>query len=343
MTHPGVSAAPFIPGESRIHQISLSPTEIPPAKYGGSELIVSNLSRGLRDLEQQVIVYAPGSCGIVGVEHFQTLPEPAPLHDADGKIQPNVPAHIEGILQGLSQNTAPGDIVHFNHFQQAGQIQSSLPPGLNTFETGHWIRVGSTPIIYPSFSLRGRIDKPGLVVPHGIDTDLFTPVSNGKEETSCLFYAGQLIEEKGLEIADQLADETGHELKLAGPEPKTDFGRHLAAKHIYLGELSASQLAKEYSAAKALIFPTQYTETFGLVPVEAMACGCPVITTGLGGTGETVIHGKTGFFAEDLRQFKDALGKIEFISRQDCVKHAQNYSIEKMAKKVLEAYCLFYG
>ena len=342
MTHSKHNAARFIPGESRIHQISLSPTEIPPAKYGGSELIVSNLSRGLADLGQNVTVYSPGSCALPGVEHFPTLESPAPLYDRDGKIQPNVPEHIEAICKGLQENLSPGDIVHFNHFQQAGKIERHLPTATQTFETSHWLYVGSEPVIYPSFAMKGKIQKPGTVVPHGIDLNIFKNASKPKRQ-EFIFYAGRLTEDKGLSLADEACKTAELEFVLAGPEPNTEFGQKLITDNTYLGELTPDDLIKHYSTAKAVVYPSLYLEPFGLVPVEAMACGCPVITTGLGGTGETNIHGLTGFFARNLEQFEDALNKIDTISSKDCIAHAQNYSIEIMAERVLEAYCLFYG
>ena len=342
MTHSKHNAARFIPGESRIHQISLSPTEIPPAKYGGSELIVSNLSRGLADLGQNVTVYSPGSCALPGVEHFPTLESPAPLYDRDGKIQPNVPEHIEAICKGLQENLSPGDIVHFNHFQQAGKIERHLPTATQTFETSHWLYVGSEPVIYPSFAMKGKIQKPGVVVPHGIDLDLFKNTARPKRE-DFVFYAGRFTEDKGLSIADEACKSKGIELVLAGPKPQTDFGEKLVSENTYLGELEPYELVQKYSIAKAVAYPSIYLEPFGLTPIEAMACGCPVITTGNGGLGETSLHGKTGYFAATSEEFAVGLENISCISPEDCISRAQNYSIEKMARSVLEAYCLFYG
>lgn len=77
---------------------------------------------------------------------------------------------------------------------------------------------------------------------------------------------------------------------------------------------------------------TQYTEPFGLSVIEAMAAGTPIITTGRGGTGETVIEGKTGFFAQTADDIVSAYTKLNSLSEQDCINRAQHYTIAKMAQ-----------
>ena len=80
---------------------------------------------------------------------------------------------------------------------------------------------------------------------------------------------------------------------------------------------------------------TQYTEPFGLSVIESMAAGCPVITTGNGGTGETVIDSVTGYFCQTADEIYDAYNKLEHISSDNCIKRAQQYTVSAMSESYL--------
>ncbi|MEJ2076353.1 MAG: glycosyltransferase [Reinekea sp.] len=146
--------------------------------------------------------------------------------------------------------------------------------------------------------------------------------------------------DKGLSIALEAVKKIGCKLVLAGPEHQTSFCNELIndSSVIYLGELSYQELFAEYQKSKAQIYLTQYVEPFGLSVIEAMAAGSPVITTGLGGTGDTVIHGKTGFHAKTVDEVVSAYHALNQISSQDCINQARNYSPENMAKAYFEIF-----
>lgn len=337
-----MSNVPFTLSQSRIHHISLSAATVPPERYGGSELIVANLARGQVELGQRVLVYSPGECPIRGVTHIQTIPSPEVYKSGVDAIQPNTPEHIEAIRKNLSRYWQPGDVIHLHHFQQYGFLKDVLERK-NVIETAHWVKTGTSPVIYPSFAVAGKINKPGIVVPHGIDLNLFSANSDESKVKDFLFYAGRITIDKGLGIASKAASSTNKELIIAGPEPNTEFGQSIIQRHRYIGELTPIELISYYSTASAVVYASDYTEPFGLTPVEAMACGCPIITTGLGGLGDTVVNEETGFIISNLQDFIMAIMRIDEIDRSACVKRAQLFSLDKMAKSSLDAYLTYYG
>jgi len=172
------------------------------------------------------------------------------------------------------------------------------------------------------------------VIPNGIAVDNFD-FSNNHDDY--LMFMGRMVERKGLHHAMMAARDTGHKLLVVGPNPE-EFGDSQYADDEYYNEkikpLISDNVEFYGSAglkdkvellgnAKALLFPSQ-TEPFGLVPVEAMACGTPVIAFDRGGPQETIVHGKTGFLAKDYSELVFSVDKIGDISRDDCRKHVEN-------------------
>ncbi|MBU4205075.1 glycosyltransferase [Patescibacteria group bacterium] len=99
----------------------------------------------------------------------------------------------------------------------------------------------------------------------------------------------------------------------------------------YIGEASFKQKIDLYQNAKAILFPTQYVETFGLVMIEAMACGTPVIGWDIGSVPEIINNGKTGFVVKSVAEMIKAIKVIDVISREETRKRAEMYfSVEKM-------------
>ncbi len=120
----------------------------------------------------------------------------------------------------------------------------------------------------------------------------------------------------------------------------------LSEKIKYLGELSHSEISSFYGNARAFIFPLEWEEPFGLCPVEAMACGTPVITFNLGAMPEIVKDGKTGFVIPFLKRGKinlegmiKAVRKIDKIKREDCRKWVEeNFTLKKMVENYERIY-----
>ncbi|WP_148897009.1 glycosyltransferase family 4 protein [Geothermobacter ehrlichii] len=190
---------------------------------------------------------------------------------------------------------------------------------------------------------------------------------------SYLFTIGRITQVKGQDKAIEVAKKTGFKLIIAGCVQNkfadqeffeslkgsidlfVDIGKHRVDKDyyekvmkplldcdkqiIYLGELSSEQKKQWYLHAWATLFPIQWGEPFGLVLIESMACGTPVLAFKEGAVPEIVVDGKTGFVMNSLDGMIGAVDRINSIDPRECQRHVQNhFSITSMAQKYSELY-----
>lgn len=324
-----------------IHVISLSCNPVPPLRYGGIELVIAHLCEGLVERGAQVKCYSPGALDIPGVSHCQTLPQ-ASTHIKEGGA-PNTREHLEAVKRQLQANLKKGDVVIFNHADHYRFLRKRL--GIfnwlkaNFYEVAHWVDAGiQKNVIYPSQHLKNEIGKPGIVIPHG--EKLLFNTSPEKKREDYLFFAGRITKDKGVDIALSACKQMGIKLVLAGPLNDKAFAETIIhdPSVTYLGELTYHELFEYYCKCKAMIYMTQYTEPFGLSVIEAMAAGSPIITTGKGGTGETVAVGKTGFFADTAQQIIEAYQKLDDLKAEDCIARANNYTVNVMVENYLSLF-----
>jgi glycosyltransferase involved in cell wall biosynthesis len=207
---------------------------------------------------------------------------------------------------------------------------------------------------------------------HGIEVEDY-PVKEEQDKGSYLFVIGRVTRDKGQDKAIELAKKTGSKLiiagcvqnKLADKEYFTglkdsidlliDIGKYPVNKDyygkvikplldcdkqiIYIGELNSKQKKLWYRYARATLFPIQWGEPFGLVLIESMACGTPILAFKEGSVPEIVVDGKTGFVVDSLNAMIGALGHINSIDPHKCRQHVQNhFSIMSMANKYSELY-----
>jgi glycosyltransferase involved in cell wall biosynthesis len=202
-------------------------------------------------------------------------------------------------------------------------------------------------------------------VPHGIDVEdyLFKQESNG---VNYLFSIGRITEVKGQDIAIEVAKQSGAKLILAGCVQNkredrdfftrlkksidliVDVGRHpvtgdyydqvmkpiLASDQqvIYIGELDTAAKKHWYRHAQATLFPVRWGEPFGMVLIESMASGTPILAFGKGAVPEIVRHGETGFVVDSVESMVQAVGCIDHLDRRACWRHVKtHFSIQTMA------------
>lgn len=159
-------------------------------------------------------------------------------------------------------------------------------------------------------------------------------------------YLGYITENKGAHLAVQAARKTGAKLKLAGSYYgceqyfNNEIKPYLKKGQIeYAGTLDAKERNKFLGNAKALLFPVNWEEPFGMVMIEAMACGTPVIGFDQAAVPEVVKDGKTGFVVDGLKGMAAAMKKTDSIRRVACRKHVEkNFSVEKMADEYEKVY-----
>jgi glycosyltransferase involved in cell wall biosynthesis len=162
-------------------------------------------------------------------------------------------------------------------------------------------------------------------------------------------HAGRIIQEKGAHRAMEMAHAMGFGLDIAGfvydadrHDPASYWNRKvkpLLHGDITLDYLPPEKLSAFYGKAKALLNTLEWEEPFGLVMIEAMACGTPVIAFDRGSVREVVRDGVTGFIVKDEAEMKEAIKNIGRIRREDCRRHVEeNFSLGRMAEDYLRAY-----
>ena len=183
--------------------------------------------------------------------------------------------------------------------------------------------------------------KPAAVIPHGVDTTQFT---FREQPEDYLLYLGRFVSGKGPLLAIQTARKLGLRLVLAGPsnpyfrekiQPLVD-GKTVE----YAGFVTGQDRDRLLGGARALIYPIQYPEAFGLVLVEAMLCGTPIAAMRLGAVPEIIEEGISGFTATSPEEFEAAITKCFVLDRRRIQARArEKFSAEKMA----QAYVAYYG
>lgn len=177
---------------------------------------------------------------------------------------------------------------------------------------------------------------------HGVDVNdyPFNPTPENK-----YLFMGRVSKEKGIEFAIELAQKVNIRLDIYGPGEKNYLKNfvlpQLNQKISYHGMVKkySPRWYKAYSEAKALLFPIKWSEPFGLVMIEAMACGTPVIAFDKGSVREIIKNGKTGFIVKNVKEMVEAIKKIDQIDRRECRKHVEEkFTVEKMVDNYEKVY-----
>ncbi|MCH8252540.1 MAG: glycosyltransferase, partial [Planctomycetes bacterium] len=184
-----------------------------------------------------------------------------------------------------------------------------------------------------------------------------------------LFSLGRIMRRKGQDIALEVAERAGRKLVLAGPIMEPDyfdqFGPRLRVMpHIgripvtpsyleevvervlacpepavYIGQLDDAQKDVWFGHAYCFLMPVRWDEPFGLVLLEAMACGTPVLAFNRGGVPEVIVDGQTGFIVDSPDEMVEAVGKVDQIDPAQCRRHVeQHFSSQVMGLKYLKVY-----
>lgn len=192
------------------------------------------------------------------------------------------------------------------------------------------------------FDVRSHILTRGFIY-HGIDLEMFKP--SRTEKNGRLLFVGRLAPEKNLDIAIKVAQESGIGLDIIGKivekharyweslEPLID-GKHIR----YLGPKTHADLVDYYSAALAVLFPSDVNEPFGLVAIESQACGTPIIMKSGGSRPELLKDNETGFLCTTQADFVSAAHAATQINPHDCRSFAEQFSLQTMAQKYGELY-----
>jgi glycosyltransferase involved in cell wall biosynthesis len=186
------------------------------------------------------------------------------------------------------------------------------------------------------------------VIHHGVEASAF-PVGNGEGDADgpYVLFLGRMADDKGAHRAIAVARAAGIRLLMAAkmrePLEMAYFAEKveplLGPDAVYLGEVSHQRKLELLAGAAALLFPIRWNEPFGMVMIEAMACGTPVLAFPEGAAPEVVDHGRTGFLCDDEEAMVDALGRIGDLKRSDCRMAVEGYfSTERMVAEHVELF-----
>lgn len=316
----------------RIAQIAPLFEPVPPPLYGGTERIVSTLTEELVARGHEVTLFASGesrtSARLVPGRERSLRLDPAPLKS-------EIAAHLS-MLDEVRRRADEFDILHFHlsHFQHFPFFEHmrektvTTPHGRLDYVdlVGAYRRWPGFPMISISKRQRKPLPEANWVgnVYHGLPLDHYrVPAEPSRESPPYLAFLGRLSRDKRPDRAIEIAKRSGMQLRIAakiGDGDRAYFHDKIeplidSDKVVYLGEVGEEAKAKFLHEAAGLLFPIDWPEPFGLVVIEAMAFGTPVIAWNEGAMPEIVDEGVTGFVVDSVDKAVDRVGRLGGLNR----------------------------
>ncbi|ASN18895.1 glycosyltransferase family 4 protein [Arthrobacter sp. YN] len=319
---------------------------VPPHKYGGTERVVDALACALVEAGHEVLLAtaSDSTCPVPMVPGLD-VSDPDGMGTSLSELH-----HVIKAYAGLQDV----DIIHDHTL--AGPLYAHRPPGIPVVTTIHGPLTQRTADLYRDMALNTAIvaishdqcsgvpDLPiTAVIHHGIDLSQVS-VGGGKGGYAC--FVGRMCPDKGLLEAVAVARQAGVPLRIAAkmhsPDEKRFFDEvvepMLGPNEDFLGELSDPEKYELMGDAYVLLNPIQWPEPFGLVMIEAMATGTPVLATPMGAAPEILTHGVNGFLASS-REMAGYIDAVAGISRDACRRSVEeNFTAARMAADHLELY-----
>jgi glycosyltransferase involved in cell wall biosynthesis len=323
---------------------------VPPSGYGGIEWVVSLLADGLVDAGHEVTLFASGDSRTKA--KLEWVYEVAPSAEI-GRSQ----VELRHAL-ACFERAADFDVINDHSGPPAAVVGGAVStPVVHTVhgplkgEPGEFyeqIARVSPATWLVSISTNQRRPRPNLPwianIPNALDFSVY-PVHPHRGDY--LLFLGRMNPEKGAHRAVAVAMESGLPLKLAGKkrEPREDeYFRQFVEPHLhdgieYLGEVSHGEKVELLQNARATLFPIEWEEPFGLVMIESMACGTPVIATRWGAVPEVIEHGRSGIIVDDYRIIPAALDEADKLDPFELRRAAEErFASERMVADYLRAF-----
>lgn len=337
----------------RIAQIAPLYESVPPKLYGGTERVVAHLSDELVRRGHDVTLFASGDS--------TTLANLVPCRDVALRLDSedvswDLPAHLS-MLTEVRRRAHEFDILHFHldchHFPIFSDIADRTLTTLHGRQDVKdlprlYALYPDYPLISISYSQRRPLPHLNWVrtIHHGYPIDLyrFSPEAKG----GYLAFLGRIAPEKGVDRAIAIAARAGLPLRIAAKVDFADRGyfenviepllKH-ATNVEFIGEINDAQKSEFLGNALSLLFPINWPEPFGLVMIEAMACGTPVIAFNRGSVAEVIEDCATGFVVESVDEAANAVARLSTIDRAVVrASFERRFSIEVMAAGYEAAY-----
>src|SRR5690242_8680716 len=340
-------------GEMRIAQVAPLTEAVPPRLYGGTERVVHWLTEELVALGHDVTLFASGDSQ-TSAKLDATWPKALRL---DGAVRDPNALHmvmLERVRQKCDEEEF--DFLHFHldyypfslFYRQPTPFLTTLHGRLDLPEHQPvFSTFPEVPVISISNAQRRPVPQANWVrtIHHGVPEDLLTPQP---VKPSYLAVLGRIAPEKGVDRAIRIATRCGIPLKIAAKVDRADqeyydevicpliSGNPLVE---YIGEISDREKPDFLSGAIGLLVPIDWPEPFGLVMIEAMACGAPVVAFNRGSVPEIIDDGLTGFVVEDETSAVAAVGRLSGLDRGEIRKaFERRFTARRMALDYLAAY-----
>jgi glycosyltransferase involved in cell wall biosynthesis len=334
----------------RIAQISPLTEAVPPKLYGGTERVISWLTEELVALGHDVTLFASGdSCTAARLEAIW----PRALR-LDSSIRDPMGLHM-AMLEQVRRKADQFDIMHFHldyypfslFSRQSTPFLTTLHGRLDLPEHQPVFTTFSTiPVVSISNSQRRPVPQAGWVktIYHGLPARLLTPQP---VTPSYLAFLGRISPEKSVDRAIRIAERCGLPIKIAAKVDRVDrdyFDEQIKPLMSlpfveFIGEIEDRQKSAFLSGAIALVAPIDWPEPFGLVMIEAMACGTPVIAFNRGSVPEVIDDGVTGFIVEDETSAVGAVGQLSTLARERVrARFEERFTARRMATEYLAVY-----
>lgn len=334
----------------RIAQVAPLYESVPPRLYGGTERVVSWLTEKLVSLGHDVTLFASGD----SVTNARLVPACKKALRLDPEcIDPL--AHHTLMVERVFSQAEEFDLIHFHidylHFPLTRRVQvpcittlhgrQDLPDLIPLYK-----EFAEVPLVSISDAQRQPLPWVNWVrtVYHGLPASSLSLNEGGE---GYLAFLGRISPEKGLDRAIEIAIRSGMKLKIAAKIDRGD--RDYFAREIrplldhplieFIDEITASEKQDFLGNAAALLFPIEWPEPFGLVMIEALACGTPVIAHPFGSVPEIIPEGVGGFLVRDIDEAVEAVKRLGEIDRRECRRHFElNFTDDRMARDYVKLY-----
>jgi glycosyltransferase involved in cell wall biosynthesis len=334
----------------KIAQVSPLFESVPPKAYGGTERVVSYLTEALVAMGHDVTLYASGD-SVTGARLV-------PVVEHSLRLDPRQPDWLTWhtiMLDRVFESAHSFDVIHFHvdflHFPMVRRCKrpcvTTLHGRLDLPDLAPLFRhFCEQPVVSISDSQREPLPWAHwcATVHHGLPTDLYRL---NPEPGRYFAFVGRVSPEKRIDRAIEIAIACDTPLRIAAkidPADRLYFDRQIKPLlgHPlvrFVGEIGESEKNEFIGGAQALLFPIDWPEPFGLVMIEALACGTPVISYSCGSAPEVLEHGITGFVVHDQQQAIAAAREIDRIDRRGCRQaFERRFTAETMAARYLEVY-----
>ncbi|SFW44241.1 glycosyltransferase family 4 protein [Luteibacter sp. UNCMF366Tsu5.1] len=334
----------------RIAQVAPLYESVPPVLYGGTERVVSYLTEALVARGHDVTLFASGD-SVTAARLEPMWPKALRLHYGD--LNATVPTLR--MIEEVRRRADTFDVIHFHlDFFPFSTFSRQSTPYVTTLHGPLSLpeqdilsdTFGSMPIVSISHAQRVGKDAANWVgnVYHGLPVHLHTP---REIERSYLAFLGRITPTKGIDKAIRIAEQCNVPLKIAAKIDSLDesYFEHQIRPLLnsplveFIGEIDEQDKTSFLSGARALLFPIDWPEPFGLVMIEAMACGTPVIAFRRGSVPEVIEEGVTGFVVADEDEAAAAVQYVDHLSHPRIRKaFERRFTSDRMADDYLRIY-----